>query len=170
MEKKRVLVVYYSDSGHTRKAAEYIANATDGVVEAVTTPILKKGIWGYIKRIWLSLHQKTIAINESEHDPSHFDLVVVGAPVWASHVANPIRSYLTEYCDNFPEVAFFVTMGMHGGEGALRDMRDVSGCAPLTELQISETDRKTDLDVSKMNSFISQFGRLYSPLPKIVAT
>jgi len=159
---KKTLVVYYSNSGNTRKAAEYIAKAMDAEADAVETTAFGRGFWNYLKRGWYSLRKVLVPIKPTAYDPSKFDLVIVGAPVWAGHVANPIRSYLAEYSASLPKVAFFVTLGGSGAAGALRDMREISGLNPLAELEISEKDRKTNKDVSKMNDYISHFGKLTS--------
>jgi len=131
--KKKILITYYSETGHTRKIAEYIGDKTDAVVEVVETGYFAKGFLAYLKRGWLSYRKRNIPINAPGHDPSEFDLLIVGAPVWAGHVACPIRSYLATYKGQLPEVAFYVTMGGSGGQGALRDMREITGlshCCP----------------------------------------
>jgi len=156
---KKTLVVYYSDSGNTRKVAEYIAKASGADVEAVRTTVFGHGFWSYLKKGWYSLRQRVIPINPSFHDPSKFEVVIVGAPIWAGHVANPIRSYLATHAGNLPKVAFFVTMGGSGADNALREMRQISGLHPLAELEISERDRKKNQDISKMDDFISHFSK-----------
>ncbi len=155
---KTILIIYYSDSGHTKKVAEYIANSTGAVVESIETEVFGTGIWNYLKRAWCSLRKEIIPINPVINDPSQFDLVIVGAPVWAGHVANPIRSYLTEYSRKISQVAFFVTLGGSGSKGALRDMQEISGLIPIAELEITESDFKGKQDISKMASYVASIG------------
>ncbi len=150
---KKILVVYYSDSGNTKKVADYIANAKGATVVAVKTDVFGKGFWNYMKRAWCSLREKIVPIDPIAEDPSKFDLVVVGAPVWAGHVASPIRSFLAEYSGKISGIAFFVTAGGAGTDGALKDMRQISKMEPIAELAINDKDRKTQHDQSQMNYF-----------------
>jgi|TARA_R110002096_G_scaffold415163_1_gene616624 flavodoxin len=141
---KTVLVIYYSDTGNTEKVARHIANETGAVVEAIHTPVFGKGIWNYLKRAWYALSKKVIPINDIENDPSQFDLVIIGSPVWAGHVASPVRSYLMKYSSKFSSIAFFVTLGGSGGESALQDMKDLSDLEPEVELIINQKDFRAD--------------------------
>jgi len=155
---KKILIVYYSDTGNTEKVAKQIANETAAVVEAIDTPVFGKGIWNYIKRAWYALRKKVIPIKDIENDPAQFDLVIVGSPVWAGHVASPIRSYLMKYSKKISKIAFFVTLGGRGAKGAFKDMRQISGLTPIVELEISDQDRKTKQDLSIISYFVTKLG------------
>lgn len=152
MEKK-VLVIYYSDTGNTEKVAQHIANETAAVVEAIGTPVFGKGIWNYLKRAWYALRKKVIPINDIENDPAQFDLVIIGSPVWAGHVASPVRSYLMKYSSKISKIAFFVTLGGNGSAGALKDMRELSGLKPAVELIINQNDFRTDEELMKTRRY-----------------
>lgn len=154
MEKK-VLVIYYSDTGNTEKVAQHIANETAAVIEAIGTPVFGKGIWNYLKRAWYALRKKVISINDIKNDPAQFDLVIIGSPVWAGHVASPVRSYLMKYSCKISNIAFFVTLGGSGGEGAFKDMKDLSGLKPEAELIINQNDFRTDEEFVKTRKYAS---------------
>ncbi|PHZ85791.1 flavodoxin family protein [Paremcibacter congregatus] len=155
---KNILIVYYSDSGNTRKAAEYIANKLDAVMEQVKTPAFGHGVWGYFKKGWFSWRKRQVPIAPVVHDPANFDLLIVGAPVWAGHVASPIRSYLSTEAakaQKAPRVAFFVTEGGSGGSRALQEMRELLNVKTICELEINDHDRKVQQDISMMENFVS---------------
>ena len=48
-------------------------------------------------------------------DPSAYDLIIIGAPVWAGSPARPIRDFLAETGIKGKKIALFVCHG--GGEG-----------------------------------------------------
>ena len=155
---RKVLIVYYSDTGKTAKVAQHVGNDTTAIVEAIDTPVFGKGIWNYLKRAWFALRKKVIPIKDIENDPALFDLVVVGSPVWAGHLASPMRSYLLKYSNKISKIAFFVTLGSSGAKGAFKDMRQISGLTPIAELAINDQDRKIKQDLSMMSYFATQLG------------
>lgn len=55
--------------------------------------------------------ERPSAIAAPKHDPSFYDLVVIGSPVWAWLVSSPVRAYLTAMKPWLPDVAFFCTLG-----------------------------------------------------------
>jgi hypothetical protein len=64
------------------------------------------------------------------HAPSHYDLVLVGGPVWAFHPATPVRAYLQEEASRLTNIALLT----HGGSAARQTLREmvVLGCYWLT--------------------------------------
>lgn len=61
-------------------------------------------------------------IAPSQFDPANYDVVVVGSPVWAAHVATPVRSYLKRHAPSLVHVGMFCTMGSSGGDETLAEM------------------------------------------------
>jgi len=105
------LVVFYTRTGTTKKAAEAIAKVLGADIEELSDGKDRKGLFG-----WLSAgkdaSQKTMEkLNGLDHDPAGYDLVIVGTPVWNFTVSSPVRTFLVNYKDRFRKVAFFFTGG-----------------------------------------------------------
>jgi len=82
MTASKVLVVYYSRTGATRRLAEALANALQADIEPITDRENRSGIFGYLRSVAESLQKRGASITPMNTDPASYDLVVVGTPVW----------------------------------------------------------------------------------------
>jgi flavodoxin len=139
---QRILVVYYSRTGYTRTLAGEIAAAVQCDIERLDDGRDRSGVWEYLRCAREAIKHRTIEIRPPSYDPSGYDLVVLGTPVWAGHVCSPLRSYLVAHKGRLPEVAFFCTQGGSGSQKVFRDMAMLCGKAPVASLAI--TDRQID--------------------------
>ena len=93
----RVLILYYSLGGTTRRVADALAKLTGADIEAVQeTRPRHRTPWGYARCILDSMRRRHAPIEPLDHDPTAYDLVVVGTPVWADRVSSPIRTLLAD--------------------------------------------------------------------------
>ncbi|MBN1434836.1 hypothetical protein JW921_08755 [Candidatus Fermentibacterales bacterium] len=141
-EDRKILVTYYSRTGVTRKAAERMAELlreSSGVnvtLEEISDTKKRAGVSG-----WLSggrdagLRRKT-TIDRPDTDPSEFDLVVVGSPVWAFTMCPAIRTFLEDCSGSLRNAAFFCTLRGSGASQTLSDMQEVSGVRALATLSL----------------------------------
>lgn len=136
----RILVVYYSRSGHTKRLAEQIAQAASADIEAIVDPTDRSGALGYLRSAYQAFRQRTVQIGPSKHDASAYDLVVVGTPIWDASVSSPVRSYLAREAGRLPAVAFFCTCGGRGGERAFAQMARECGKTPTTTLIVRDAE------------------------------
>jgi flavodoxin len=133
-----ILIVYYSRTGYTRRVAEELAAKTGATMEALAETRSRSGVFNYLRSGREALTGRTAPICPTVQDPSAFDLVVLGSPVWAGHVCSPMRTYLTERRDDLPNVAFFCTQHASGADKALRDMTDLAGREPVVTLALND--------------------------------
>ncbi len=148
-----VLVVYFSRSGHTRKAAEAVASALDADLEPLLEPRSRRGFAGYLRSAWESLAERTSELLPVEHDVSEYELVVVGTPVWNHSVSTPIRTFLREHGAKIRRVAFFVTEGSSGAERVFRQMEQLLPCKPEAELTLLAREIDHGLHVIRVERF-----------------
>jgi flavodoxin len=130
MNASKVLVVYYSRTGATRRLAEALAKALRADIEPIVDCANRSGIFGYLRSVAESLQKRSAPIKPMKTDPASYDLVVIGTPVWAWSVSSPVRSYLAANKERLPDVAFFCTMGGRGSERTFEEMQAVAGKAP----------------------------------------
>ena len=110
------LVVYYSRTNITKKLAEDIAGTLNCDIEEIVPKVNYSGKLGYARGIKDGASGKIVELEDTKFNPEDYDVVYVGAPVWASRAANPIISYLNENEGKFNNVKFFLTAGSSGFE------------------------------------------------------
>ena len=102
------LVVYYSRSNITKKLAEDIADKLGCDIEEIIPKVNYNGKLGYARGIKDGASGKIVDLEATKFNPEEYDVVYLGAPVWASRAANPIISYMKENEGKFKSVKFFM--------------------------------------------------------------
>lgn len=127
VDKERVLVAYYSWSGNTRKAAEYIAEHTGGTLLEITAAKPYPSDYNAcVQQAKAEVQQEqTPAIKPASVDLSKYDVIFVGTPNWWSSIAPPVRTFLTKNKLDGKKVALFVTHGSGGMARCEKDAREL---------------------------------------------
>ncbi len=123
----RALLVYYSRTGHTRKIAEEIARELQCDTEEIIDTVNRSGPTGYLLCGRQATKKELTKIEPAKKDPSQYDIVIIGTPVWALTVSAPVRTYIVENKDKLKNVAFFCTLGGIGVESTFHELEDLSG-------------------------------------------
>ncbi|ASJ00676.1 flavodoxin family protein [Thermococcus gorgonarius] len=134
----KALVVYYSRDGHTREAARRIAEALGADIDEVIDRKNRKGILGFLRAGYDATRGKTTEI-AFEKDPSEYDLVVVGSPVWNGRVTPAIRTYLLRNGEKIKKAAFFATCAGKKGK-ILEQMRELYGGEVIAEAVMKQNE------------------------------
>ncbi|HEX8789404.1 MAG TPA: flavodoxin [Polyangiaceae bacterium] len=148
------LVVFYSRSGTTREAAERIARKLGADIEEIVDPTDRRGIRGWIRSILDARRGRKPPISPARKDPSRYDLVVIGTPVWDAHVSAPVRAYLSAHAGSLRRVAFFVTEGGRGESRVFREMRELAGRSAVATLLLLQRDVQRGRDAAAINAFV----------------
>jgi flavodoxin len=121
------LVAYYSRTNITKKLAEDIASQTDADIEQIQPKNVNyQGKIGYARGGKDAISAKIIDLEDLKYNPADYDIVYLGAPVWASRAANPMISYLKQNEGKFGNVKFFATAGGSGFESTFKQMEKFS--------------------------------------------
>lgn len=107
----KVLVVYYSKTGHTQKIAQDIAKQIDADLEEIFDQKKRTGLLGFILGGRDALTKKETRISEIKKNPAEYDLVILGSPIWAGNITPAIRTYINQYGDFIGSTAFFFSSG-----------------------------------------------------------
>jgi flavodoxin len=112
---KKIAIVYYSRTGHTRKAANIIGEGLkDNGIEADLIEIEVEGKVGF-RRIGKMSTVDVVPLLNQDYDLSEYDLVLIGSPVWAGGPAMPCLAYIDRVENkNQRKIALFMTGGMRG--------------------------------------------------------
>ncbi|KYC45269.1 MAG: flavodoxin [Candidatus Methanofastidiosum methylothiophilum] len=149
----KTLVVYYSRSGTTKKIAEEISKKAKCDIEEIVDNKNRKGIIGWLISGRDAHTKKLTTIKEMKTDPSKYDIVAIGTPIWAGLMAPAVRTYIDQNKGKFKNVGFFCTCSSSGDIKAFEDMEDYLGITPLSKLTITGKDLKSNYD-SKIKDFI----------------
>lgn len=150
----KTLVVYYSRTDITKKVAEIIKNKLDCDIEEIKSTVNYNGKIGFLRGGKDASASKIIEIEPLKYDPSEYDLVYLGVPVWASKAATPILSYIKQNEGKFNDVKFFVTAGGSGFDSTFNQMEKYVGKAPLKTLALTTKEVKKDEFEDKLSSFL----------------
>jgi flavodoxin len=148
------LIVYYSRTGMTKKAAESIKEKTGWEIEEIIDNKDRRGAIGYILSGRDAMLKKAADIKDTMHNPAEYDMVIVGTPIWSFTVSSPIRTYLNKQTGNFKKAAFFCTMDGSGFEKTFSEMEKASGVKPEKTLALADKEIIDGSFMIKVDEFI----------------
>lgn len=154
----KALVVYYSRSGNTREVAQIIAQEIPCDIEEIHDTQNRSGILGWIKSGYQVNRGKLTTLKPMEKDPSEYELVIIGTPIWAGYPSVPVKTYLIENKDKIKNVAFFATYTSSGFSKAVKNMREILGKDPVQTLGIKVDEIKNKTCDCKIDPFVRDLG------------
>lgn len=113
----KILVLFYSYEGNTKKIAEVIANELNADIQEVK-PVKEMRSRGFGKFLWGGsqvVMKKKPELRQMDFNPEDYDTIYVGTPVWAFTYSPPIKTILETGILKNKKVAFFYTH--EGGPG-----------------------------------------------------
>ena len=154
----KALLLFYSRTGTTRKVAGEISASLSCAYDQEELVDRKKrtGIIGWLKGGRDAQTRKLTELEPLRHDPSCYDLVIVGTPVWAGKMTPAIRTFLLENKGKMTEVALFATHGSASsdtGYRALHEMEQLCGKKAVGTMQISSRDLRRGDHTLKTQNF-----------------
>lgn len=152
----KVLVVYYSRSGTSRKVAEAISNAFKCDIEEIKDTKDRSGFLGWFAAGRDSMLGNLTKIKDILKSVGSYDVVIVGGPVWAWNIDIPVRTFLTNYGDQIKSAAFFCTEGGAGASRAFRTMSAMLGKEPVATLVAREIEVKQGKHLQKISEFVDK--------------
>lgn len=150
----KTLIVYYSRTNVTKKIAEKLQKELDCDIEEITDGGKYDGKLGYMKGGMNASMNRTSEIDPITKNPSDYDLVIIGTPVWASNMATPVFTYLIKYRDQIMNMASFCTCISGGYEKTLERLSEVSGKTQISQMFLNAKDVENPEE--KINTFINE--------------
>ena len=107
----KTLIVYYSYSGTTQRAAEHLQELTDGTLYELELTEPYTGSSNDVSyRVFAERDDnKMPELSGTLPDISEYDRILIGTPVWNDSMANPISSYLEQTDFDGKTVSLFWT-------------------------------------------------------------
>jgi len=123
----KILLVYYSRTNNTRKISEEISTKLNCDIEEIRDLKERSGKLNYLKSGYEAIRSKETQIEDMKNDPSDYDLVIVGTPVWASTMATPVLTYLNKNKNKIKDLAILITFGGSGYEKTTNNIEKLCG-------------------------------------------
>lgn len=154
----KTLVVYYTRTGTTRRAALTVARCLNADIEEIQEKADRRGMLGWIKSGYQGAREKTPSILPGKSRPCKYDLVVICTPVWAGKMASPVRSWIqvSGLAGNKKKPARVACVSTSGGDSpgpVFENMQIALG----RKLDISLGIREKEICTVKVQEEIEQF-------------
>lgn len=156
----KILIIYLSVSGNTKKLAQVISNKMEGAdllpIE-LKTSIPKSKFWLIFKFGFLMSFRKAFRYKIKNIDVSAYDHVLIGSPVWMGLAAPPVLTVVERLGLSDKVRGVFVTCGAEEGtvfddvEARLSVSNDLARLA----IVVSESYEDPDVQV-KIQRFIQK--------------
>ncbi|KNY30312.1 flavodoxin family protein [Pseudobacteroides cellulosolvens] len=138
MSNNKSLVVYFSQSGNSKFIAETIAQEIKAdTLEIKTRKSLPKATFfklfiGGMQVIFKSKPE----LLPFDKNPTDYDLIIIGTPVWASSYASPLNTFFSKVQINGKKIALYCCCGGSQGK-TFENMKNVlKGNQFLGELEL----------------------------------
>jgi flavodoxin len=157
-QSKKILVVYYSRTGHMRDVSEAIAARCGADIEVIDDSRNRAGFWAYLRSAREAIKQISIEIRPPVHRPGDYDLVVLGSPVWAGHMCSPMRAYLGAESSQLKCIAICCTEGGSGGDKVIDEIARLCGQAPVAVMRVQDRELGSAGFERKLEQFMISLG------------
>ena len=152
----KALIVFYSRTGMTRKAADTLSKILKADVEEIFDKQNRKGLFGYLRSGREAALRIPAWIDKPKTDASLYDTIIIGTPVWAGNMSSPIRAYIEENLAKFRKVAFFCTMGGSRSDNCFYSMQELCGKKPVAFVALKKREVKKDYYQHKLEGFAEE--------------
>ena len=151
-----ILVVFFSRTGGTHIIANEIASTLKGDIEEIEDTTGRSGPLGWLKAGADAGRRSLTKLKPIKNDPSDYNIVIVGSPVWNGTVSTPIRTYLSEYKDKIKATAFWVS-GYKTDNNAIVEMTEIFNREPIATLRLlGKEEVQAEKYQEKLNEFLSK--------------
>jgi flavodoxin len=148
----KALVVFYSRTGTTKQVAEELAQSLNCDSEELIDTKKRSGALGFMAAGKDAKIKKLTTLADIKCDPSLYDLVILGTPIWAGTLSSATRTYIVNNKSKFKQVAFFCTNGS-GGQQLFAEMEALCERRPVSALVLPQTEVKKGVYQDKLRQF-----------------
>jgi len=152
----KTLIVYYSFTGLNRKFAQALSKELGFDLEELKEENKRsmEGPGAFFCVLDTFLNNSNLMPTKS--DPSQYELVILGSPVWAGTLPPAMCKYIGKNKGKFKKTAFFSVNGM-SAEKAFAKMEALCGAKPVKTFEIQ---RKNVSDESEYEKKAKEFAKV----------
>jgi len=152
----KILITFFTRTENTKKVAEKLAERLGADIEELQDKKDRKGMLGYIIAGHDMVRKKSTEIDNIKYNPSEYDLVIIGTPVWVGTFVPAIKKYIEFNKNRFKKIAFFTTQGSERRQRVFDELKKETGKEPIAELQLSTKEVVTDQYFEKLEEFVKK--------------
>lgn len=154
----KALIVYYSRTGTTRKLAVALAAALSADIIEIQCGRYGSGIFRYLRAGYDSLKGNLPPIETSHEVTAGYDLALIGAPIWTSHPALPLRAFLARKPPLPARLGLFLTHGGHSpSEKAVGEVEALLGHPVEAALSLKSSEVGDGNLTVAIDGFVERF-------------
>lgn len=155
----KAIIVFYSRTGMTRKAADTLSKILRCDVEELVDKKSRKGLFGYLRSGREAVKKELGEIEATKKNPMLYDIIIVGTPIWASNISSPVRTYLSNNKGKCKKAAFFCVMGGKSFGKAFVEMEYLCSKKPVAILGLRKGEVVKDEHVPKLKEFAKEIAK-----------
>lgn len=154
----KILIAYYSRTETSKKVAEVLAKKLGADIEEIKDHKDRFGVIGYARAGRDAMRKAKTKIEDLRHNPSEYDLVILGTPVWAWTITPALRTYIDEQKEKFNKVAVLMTQGAEPPkqESIFSEIEELCGKKSQANLHLSTSEVKKEKILNQVDKFISK--------------
>jgi len=163
---EKVLVIYYSRTGNTRKVAERLEQRFNADIERIIDQKKRIGPIAFVAAGKDALAGNLTEIAPLKVNPLDYDLILVGTPSWYSNMTPAVRTLLTQYDLSDKQVGVFATAHLTGVETTVKKVAEfIQPDTPeaINQLPLYERDLDDEVLDEKIEKFYSLFKLQLNP-------
>jgi hypothetical protein len=155
MEIKPIHIAAYSRTGHTRAAAEQLAELLSpwASLEHIEPMHRTHGLFGYLRAGRAAMKQLSWPIEEPRPFEEGRRCLVIGTPIWAGRLPPPVRSYLKQVSGGYAHLAALIAHGGTNPSRVIASIAETSGLPVDARVALSDADRAQGAVADKLSQF-----------------
>ncbi|MFH1126789.1 MAG: hypothetical protein ABIG84_05520 [archaeon] len=150
----KTLIVFYSRSGNTKKVALKMRDMLKCDIEEIVDTMNRAGVWGVIGAGLDSILNRQTVLAKMKKDPTTYDLVIIGAPVWAGRISVPARTYISRNREGILKTAFFCTCADPENTKIDCQIDELFVKKPVAVLKLRDDDVRRGEFAEKLKGFV----------------
>lgn len=154
MESASSIIYYYSRTKNTASVAQDLSDLLNCPMEEIIDWKKRKGIFSFLINGYEAITGKETKIAPISNNPKNFNHIILGFPVWASHIPPAIRTFINQYKNEINSISLFCTQGGNGGEKTFALIEEILNINPNFKIIINKKDVKTLNYMDNLESFL----------------
>ncbi len=154
---KKLLFVYYSFEGNT----QFVVETAAGIKSMDTQRLLpeyeppKKGLGKFLKGGGSAIKKETPVLKKLVHDPSKYEKLIIGYPIWAGTYPPAVASFLKEYPLNDKKIYLIACSGSGNAKKSFKHMiEELGGNEIIGTLSLKEPKKNKEAAAEQIKEFI----------------
>jgi flavodoxin len=141
-QNKKILIVYYSKTGRTERAAKDVAAALHADIEKLVDQKNRNGFFAFFTSGRDAMKKRKTELGPLQKDPANYDLVVLCTPVWGWNITPAIRTYMDMNKGKFKNTAYLITAGGTTADKVVPFCEEVTGQKPIAYVGFVDKELK----------------------------